>query len=147
MTKSRLRALLVTLGVFWALCGGADAQTAENSSSAKLKVLSLNNTSNGRQIAATVGKSIEVTLQTIGPGQYGDPQISSPAVQFEDVALKPPCLPAGPTQLYRFRASAAGEAQVKIVHTKAGPTFSVTFQVGPASSKPPNGSAPLISDA
>jgi len=85
-------------------------------SSVKQNVLYLNRTNSRQQVSATVGQPIEITLRTVGPGQYGFPQISSPAVRFESMAFPKGQIPAGPTQVYRFRAASRGEAQVEIPH-------------------------------
>lgn len=94
-------------------------------------VLYLNNTNAGQHVAATVGQPIQITLQTIGPGQYDSPQISSSTIRFESVAFAnaKEQNPGGPKQSYRFRAASEGEAQVKIPHTESNPTFAVTISV------------------
>ena len=50
---------------------------------ATLRVLSLNRANDGQHVSARIGQSIIVTLQTIGGGHYGTPQISSGALRFE----------------------------------------------------------------
>ena len=96
MTNSRSAVFLVALVFLWTSCGNADAQKVDMSStSIKQQVLSLNFTNNGQHPAATVGQQIEITLGTVGPKQYGTPQVSSPAIQLESVALAWPPNPAG----------------------------------------------------
>src|SRR6266852_7447619 len=96
MTNSRSAVFLVALVFLRASCGNADAQKVDMSStSIKQQVLSLNFTNNGQHLAATVGQQIEITLGTVGPKQYGTPQVSSPAVRLESVALAWPPNPAG----------------------------------------------------
>jgi hypothetical protein len=119
MTLSRSAAFFLALAAF--LCCGNSVVTQP--------VLSLDRSNDGQRVMATVGQPIEITLQTIGPGEYGTPRISSTAVKFESVAIKMPANPGGPTQLYRLVAVAEGEAQVQIPHTASNPTFTVTFQV------------------
>ena len=103
-------------------------------------MLYLKNTNAGQHVAAAVGQLIQITLQTIGPGEYGSAQISCSAIRFENVAFAKEPIPAGPTQIYRFRAVSQGEAQVKIRHvihvqssvgpiTDANRTFAVTVRV------------------
>jgi hypothetical protein len=72
----------------------------------KQPILSLNFANNGQHLSATVGQQIEITLGTVGPKQYGSPQVSSPAVRFESVALAVPTNPGGPTYVYIFDAAA-----------------------------------------
>jgi len=113
--------VLAVLALWMASCIEAGTQ----------KVLSLNRANDKQRVAATIGQPIEITMQTIGGGQYGTPQISSPVVRFEGSAFKPPREqnPGGPTQVYRFTAVAEGEAQVRIPHTAENATFTVTIQV------------------
>jgi hypothetical protein len=121
MTNSRSAVFLAALALW----------TASWRESGTQKVLSLNRANDGQHVAATVGQPIEITMQTIGGGQYGTPQISSTAVRFEGSAFKPPREqnPGGPTQVYRFTAVAEGEAQVRIPHTAENVTFTVTIRV------------------
>ncbi len=118
---SRPAVFLAGLALWMACCRESGAQ----------KILSLNRANDGQHVAATVGEPIEITMQTIGGGQYDTPQISSPAVRFESSAFKPPKEqnPGGPTQVYRFTAAGEGEAQVRIPHTAENATFVVTIQV------------------
>jgi hypothetical protein len=115
MKRSRSAYLLLVLGIPWVSRGNANAQKTAYPSSVK-HVLYLNRTNSGQHVSAPVGQPIEITLRTVGPGQYGFPQISSPAVRFESMAFPKGQIPAGPTQVYRFRAASQGEAQVEIPH-------------------------------
>lgn len=130
---------------FLTSCGNADAQTARiASTSVKQQVLSLNFTNNGQRLAARVGHLIEISLGTVGPRQYGTPEISSPAILLESVALQWPPNPGGPGFVYIFEATSEGEAQIKvpIINGMDSPDlakrleFSVTIRVGPAAGKP-----------
>lgn len=69
---------------------------------------------------------------TIGPGQYGDPVLSSTAVTFLGATDPPPYNPGGPRQLYRFLARALGTAEISIPHVgglDARPPFALTIGV------------------
>ena len=140
MTTSRSAIFLVTLAFLWTCFGDADAQkVGMSSTSIEQHVLSLNFTNNGQHLAATVGQLIEITLGTVGPKQYGTPQVSSPAIRLESVALAVPPNPGGPTYVYIFETTAEGEAQVKIpIINSENPdwtkrlTFAVTIHVGSA---------------
>lgn len=112
----RLAFLLLVLGILWVSRGNANPQKTASPSSVTQHVLYLNGTNTGQHVSATVGQPIEITLRTVGPGQYRSPQISSPAVRFESVAFPKDQIPAGPTQVYRFRAASEGEAQLEIPH-------------------------------
>lgn len=76
------------------------------------------------------GRELELTLQTIGPGEYASPPlVSSAAVRFLDVRLVAPPVPAGPTQLFRFEAVQPGLAVIVFQHTAQGPTIEDTINV------------------
>jgi hypothetical protein len=126
-----LTSILVSLAILLACCGNPADQSAQTPPSTTPKELSLNRTNDGQRVTAKVGQPIVVTLQTIGGGEYGTPQISSRAVRFEGSAFAPPRErnPGGPKQVYRFTASAEGEAQVRIPHTDSNPTVTFTIRV------------------
>jgi hypothetical protein len=111
--------LLLTFG-----CGSSGRQT-----------ISLNNTDTGRSVVAAVGDKIEVTLQTIGPGQYGDPIVSSDSVMFLGESSAGAPNPGGARQLYQFDAVASGRADISIPHTgevpgwPVIPAFAITVEV------------------
>ena len=90
-------------------------------------------TANGapdRSMSVAPGQHLELTLQSIGPGEYiSPPAISSPAVQFIDVGLVTPAVPAGITQRFRFRALAPGQAVVTFQHTGRNPAVEDTIDV------------------
>lgn len=80
-------------------------------------------------VAAAVGQELDVTLQTIGPGEYGPPSLSSRAIRFLDVSYPSQQNPGGPRQLFRFRAASAGTVSVSIAHSDDDPPFSITVNV------------------
>jgi hypothetical protein len=76
------------------------------------------------------GTQFTVTLQTIGPGEYGSPPtVSSGAVRFVDVSLVSPYVPAGPTQRFRFDARTRGKAIIVFQHTDNNRTVEDTIDV------------------
>ena len=76
------------------------------------------------------GRELELTLQTIGPGEYASPPlVSSAAVRFLDVWLVAPNVPAGPTQRFRFEAVRPGVAVIVFQHTAQGLTIEDTVNV------------------
>ncbi len=82
----------------------------------------LENGDSGRTVLARAGDEIDVTLQTIGPGRYGSPSVSSSAVLFLGSSQAGEPNPGGPRQLYRFEAAAAGRAEIVIPHEGGAPT-------------------------
>jgi hypothetical protein len=89
------------------------------------RIISVTNGQPGQTLVASVGDTIEVTLQTIGPGQYGDPLVSSGSLRFLGQSPAGAPNPGGPRQLYRFKAVASGQAEITIQHTRGlpqGPT-------------------------
>ena len=93
-------------------------------------VWSLNSGDNGRLLSVRVGDEIDVTLQTIGPGQYDErPSVSSPGVMLSKVSLLSPPNPGGPRQLFQFTAVAAGHTVISISHTVQDLRFAITVDV------------------
>src|SRR5262249_13704239 len=88
----------------------------------------LDNRGHGHSVATSVGQRIEITLQTIGPGQYGQPQVTSPSVRFIGMSPTGPVNPGGPRQLFLFEAVGPGSAVINIPHSR-GTAFTVTIDV------------------
>jgi hypothetical protein len=83
-----------------------------------------------RTISIEAGRELELTLQTVGPGEYGSPPaLSSNAVRFLEVQLVTPAVPAGPTQRFRFAAVRPGQAVIVFHHTEQGVTVEDTVNV------------------
>jgi len=131
MSTSRLL-FLTALAFLWSASGAAEAQKPDESSAgAKQQVLSLNGTDNGKHVPAKVGQEIIITLQTIGPGQYETPKVSSPSLRFEGSYFPRDQNPGGPQQVYRFIAAAVGEVKVEIRHSQGTVTYRIAIQVKP----------------
>jgi hypothetical protein len=129
MSNSRL-VFLTALAFLWSASASAGTQKSEKSSeSTKPQVLSLNGADHGRHVSANVGQEIIVTLQTIGPGQYETPRVSSVSVRFEGSSFPKEQIPAGPRQVYRFVSTAVGEAKIEIPHSEGKTTYQITIQV------------------
>lgn len=95
-------------------------------------VLSLRLANNGQHVSARVGQQIEISLGTVGPRQYGTPEISSPALQLVSTAQDWPPNPGGPSFVYIFQAVAEGEARVTVPVINSEPasyTSDITFTV------------------
>lgn len=95
--------------------------------------VSLTNADNGRSIAVVVGDEIDVTLQTIGPGEYGTPVLSSRSIRFLGVSYPGPQNPGGPRQLFRFEAVVVGRAEITMTQVNRDPlppiSFAITIEV------------------
>ena len=91
--------------------------------------LSLDNGDNGRVLSVRPGDEIDVRLQTIGPGEYELPDVSSSAVVFLGVSSLTPPNPGGPRQLFQFRVVAVGHADISIPHRGQNPRFRITVDV------------------
>jgi hypothetical protein len=94
--------------------------------------ISLNSSSNGMTISVAPGDEIDITLQTIGPGQYETPTISSGSISFLGEADAGPQNPGGVRQLFRFEAVTIGRAEITIPHTLGPlptPPFIITVDV------------------
>ncbi|HEX3197177.1 MAG TPA: hypothetical protein VHR39_06420 [Propionibacteriaceae bacterium] len=83
-----------------------------------------------RTVSIEAGRELDLTLQTIGPGEYASPpSVSSAVVRFLDVQLVTPPVPAGPTQRFRFETVAPGMAVIVFHHTAQAPTVEDTVTV------------------
>ena len=91
--------------------------------------VSLTNADDGRTIAVLVGDEIEITLQTIGPGEYGTPVVSSGSIRFQGESSPGPQNPGGLRQLFRFEAVAAGRAEITIPHMNGFPVPRAPFAI------------------
>lgn len=120
-----LKATAVVAVVLLALSCGTSPTSSDG--------ISLDNSGNGTTISVSPGDKINVTLQTIGPGQYGTPTVSSGSVRFlgESAPAEPPN-PGGPRQLFRFEAVNVGRAEITIPHTPSPlptPPFTIGVEV------------------
>jgi hypothetical protein len=81
-------------------------------------------------VRASVDQKIDITLQSIGPGEFtSPPEIDSDHVKFIDVTLPSAQDPAGPTQTFHFEAASPGSAAIMIRHTDPGPLFTCEVDV------------------
>jgi len=114
---------VATIGTLW-------MTSCESPTRPSGKVWSFDGGDNGRLLSVGSGDEIDVTLQTIGPGQYDDhPGVSSPAVVFSKVTILTPSNPGGPRQLFQFFAVTAGHAVISIPHTVQNSRFEITVDV------------------
>lgn len=142
--KAGVTVFLALVAMPGSVVKNAECQSARAlSSSSRPAVLSLDFGSNGQHLEARVGRQIEISLGTVGPAQYGPPEISSPAVRLVSTALNMPLNPGGSSFTYIFEAVAEGEAQIKVpvLNGEAAPAgdarnFAVTLRVGPAKGRP-----------
>ncbi len=143
MTNLRTAVVMLALGLLLTARVKVHAQAPyPPSASARKQVLALSFANNGKRVSARVGHQIEISLGTVGPRQYGTPEISSPAVRLVSTALDWPPNPGGPSFVYIFEAAAEGEAQVNVPIINGGQvpyandiTFTVTIQVKRARGK------------
>ena len=102
--------------------GNADA-------GARTAPLVLNHPASASTAQLAVGQRLELTLQTIGGGMYGDPQLSSAALLFAQSFLPKLQNPGGPTQIYVFQAVSSGQAEITIAHTTRPEPFKLTVTI------------------
>jgi endonuclease YncB( thermonuclease family) len=122
MSSASLARVLVALALGpVALLAGACGSSHET--------IRLGNADSGSAVTAAQGDTLEVTLQTIGPGHYGTPEISSPSVAFVGEAPVTRPNPGGPTQRFRFEASSTGRATITISHSVQNRVFTLMVTV------------------
>jgi hypothetical protein len=93
--------------------------------------LVLSSADGDRTISAVIGQDIELTLGTIGPGNYGDPELSSDSVRFDGMEYPATQNPGGPTQIFHFHTVATGTTTITIPHIQNPTPFIVTIDVSP----------------
>jgi hypothetical protein len=92
-------------------------------------VVSITDTTS-RTITVALGQPLEITLQSVGPGQYlSPPGISSGVVRFVDMTIVGPPVPAGPKQRFRFETTARGMAVISFRHSGIRPSIDDTVVV------------------
>lgn len=127
------RATILMSGLAFVLLVSCDAAAQSRSPHGRPSgVLSLSFANNGQRVSARVGQQIEISLGTVGPRQYGTPEISSPALQLVSTAQDWPPNPGGPSFVYIFQAVAEGEARVTVPVINNDPTFytnDITFTI------------------
>lgn len=115
--------VIATTGILWIVSCSSPSNPSDNG-------FSLGNTDNGRVVSVKIGEEIDVTLQTIGPGEYDQhPDVSSRSISLLSVSYVSPPNPAGPRQLFQFKALAPGQAAISILHTGQNPVFRITVDV------------------
>jgi hypothetical protein len=122
-------------GYFVCAVGAAALASILGCGSHAHQTISVTNDDSGRTVVADVGDRIEVTLQTIGPGQFGTPILSTNSVAFLGEFAAAPANPGGARQLYRFEAVSAGRTYIAIPHDGDPPNgpanagFNITVEV------------------
>jgi hypothetical protein len=93
------------------------------------RTLTIRNTADQR-IRIDVGQELDLTLLTVGAGQYmAPPSISSGALRFLDAQIVPRRLTSGSEQLFRLQGKSPGMVVVTIQHSGASPTIRDTVVV------------------
>jgi len=83
-----------------------------------------------RQVSASVGQELSIRLQTVGPGNYASPPtVEGTAVTFLDASFVGPQVPAGVTQVFRFKAVKLGRAILVFHNPSQNRTVSDTVLV------------------
>jgi hypothetical protein len=75
-------------------------------------------------ISVPLGSEVRLQLQNIGPGEFGTPSISSGSVRFVGVEEPEVAVPAGVTQIFRFKAVGPGVSVIVI--SRSGWTGPIT---------------------
>jgi len=84
----------------------------------------------GETLRVAVGEELDLTLQTVGPGEYqSPPRVSSSSLQFLDAAPITPTSRWGIAQVFRFKGAIPGQAIVVIHHSGKSPVISDTVNV------------------
>ncbi len=100
--------------------------TNNNSSTSEYHLVGSNN---GQTVMIKVGDTIDITLQAIGPGSYGLPEINGNAIGFIYDSTVSPYLPAGPTQKYGFVGIKVGNSSISVSDSIMKSVFTITCKV------------------
>jgi hypothetical protein len=96
-------------------------------------LITFDRSDDGRTVALAVGQEFEIALDSVGPGSFATPIVSSESVRFLSESDSSPSGPATPgggkTQRFRFEAVSSGRAEVSIPFDLTGWTFGMTVQV------------------
>jgi hypothetical protein len=88
---------------------------------------------NGQIAVIAVGEEFEMALDSVGPGSFATPIVSSESVRFLSESESSPSGPTTPgggkTQRFRFGAVTPGRAEIAIPFDPTGWTFGMTVQV------------------
>jgi hypothetical protein len=88
------------------------------------------NAAPGRTVSLETGQQLDLTLQTIGPGEYATPpELTGRSLKFVAMSYVSPAVPGGPTQRFRFEAVAPGQTVIVFRHTGLAPLVSDTVEV------------------
>lgn len=81
-------------------------------------------------LSIDVGQEILIRMGTVGPGEYvSPPAITGTALTFLDVSLPDTQVPAGVTQIFRFKGTSRGQAVVLFHNTGSHADVSDTVVV------------------
>lgn len=118
----------VSAGLFTSVLFASGCMS-DSPSTARMDTLQLSEADTGKQATIVVGQETDLLLQTIGPGQYGDPTFSSDSMRLLDATFVGPPNPGGPRQLYRFTAVSPGKVEIRIPHTVQGAAIDLVVVV------------------
>jgi hypothetical protein len=113
MKTKRLACLTI---MFLGACSGTNPLEAYGVPSSSLRI--------------DVGQEVRITMQNIGPGEYlTPPAIAGSAIEF--VGMLPPSVsvPAGVTQIFRFKGVTPGNAVILFHNSDTHPDVSDTVVV------------------
>ena len=122
----RILSLLVKLSVPVGVASCSSDKSAQTQDVQGQLVLSGSDV--GSAVTVAVGQQIKIALQTIGPGEYSTPSISSDSVHFLNLSVPAGQNPGGIQQDFWFDGTSVGSAVVTIAHTVRDP-FVVTVTV------------------
>ena len=112
-----------------AACVALTACGGDSTGGTSPQALTLTVDDTGSSVNAAPKERIDVMLQTIGPGEYSTPSISSDNVRFLEVSLPATQGPGGINQDFRFEVESPGTATITIPHSDAREPFEVTIVV------------------
>ena len=101
------------------------AISGESAESVTTNPVALTAADTGKTLRLKPEQELSITLQTVGPGSYGAPQISSAVVRSLGEGQPGVQNPGGPRQVLRFQAVSSGDAEITVPHSQSADAFRV----------------------
>ena len=96
-------------------------------------LITYDRSANGKTVTVGVGEGFDIALDSVGPGRFTTPVVSSEAVHFvseTESSCSHDCSPGGgKTQRFRFEAVETGRAEISIQLDITGWMFVLTVMV------------------
>jgi hypothetical protein len=122
--NTKINFLLVCVFMCFVSCNSNPTNTNSTTTEHHLTI-----SNNSQTVLMGIGDTIDLILQTIGPGSYETPVITGNTIKFIYDSTLSPANPGGPTQKYGFVGINTGNSSVSISHSNSNSIFAITCKV------------------